>query len=116
MKLNLPTWAAVVIWLGSFGVYAGLLLGNALDGLFPFFIYLFCAGISWIMCGASYGVLPSVKAYRETLKQLGNTYRPEADAASNRDKALGYWKWYAWCIALPLLVTIGYHLQVAGYW
>lgn len=116
MKLNLPTWAAVVIWLGSFGVYAILLLSNSLDGLFPFWIYLLCAGISWLMCGASYGVLPSVKAYRETLKQQANRRVVEPGADSNAKKAIDYWKWYCWCLAIPLLVTIGYHLQVAGYW
>lgn len=116
MKLNLPTWAAVVIFLGAMGVYAFLLLGNTLDGLFPFFIYLLCGGVSWIMCGASYGVLPSVKAYRETLKQAQNTRVVEPGAPTARDIAFGYWKWYGCCIALPLLVTIGYHLQLAGYW
>lgn len=116
MKLNLPTWLSVVLWLGIFGAYALLMLTNTLDGLFPFFIYPVCLAVSWIMCGVSYGVLPSVKAYRETLKQMKNTSRPEAGADSNRELAFGYWKWVGCCAILPLLITIGYHLQWAGYW
>lgn len=113
MKLNLPTWLAVVLWFAIPGVYFLLLLGNKLDGLYPLFIYPLAGVVSWVMCGVSYGVLPSVKAYRASLNL--STRAPEPGADSNQQKAFGYWKWYACCIILPLIVTIGYHFQWAGY-
>lgn len=115
MQLKLPTWLAAILWLAIPGIYALLLLGNKLDSLYPFIIYLICAAVSWIMCGVSYGVLPSVKTFRELQQQAKIGSRPEPGADSNAEKAFGYVKWYACCIILPLIITIAYHFQLAGY-
>jgi hypothetical protein len=116
MKLNLPTWLAVVLTFATLGGYSLLLLGNKLDGLFPIVIYFISIGVSWLMTGFTYGVLPGVKAYRATLKQMQITKAVEPDAPTARDIAIGYWKWFGCMIILPLLITIGYHFQLAGYW
>lgn len=114
--IKLPVWARVVLMFANLILFAILLLGNSLDGLYPFLIYLTAFGIAWLNCGLSYGLLPGKKAIAETKKAQNYHNRTEADAPSAHERAIGYWVWFGcWILALALL-TAGYHGQLAGYY
>lgn len=114
--IKLPTWASVVLAFATYLVFFLLVLGNKLDFLYPFFIYPLAIVVGWLVSGFTYGLLPGKKAIDETKRVKNFNNSTEADAPSAHDRAMGYWKWVACCLVIPLLVTIGYHLQLAGYW
>ncbi len=114
--IKLPLWVRVILMFANLIVFCILLLGNNLDGLYPFFIYLIAIGVAWLNCGLSYELLPGKKAIEDTKVAVNYTNATQPNASSLRDRAIGYWTWFGcWIVAL-LLLTAAYHGQLAGYY
>jgi hypothetical protein len=114
--IKLPLWARVALMFANLIVFCILLLGNKLDSLFPFFIYPVSLIVAWLNCGLSYELLPGKKAIEATKAQMGNTYRTEPGAPNARERAIGYWAWFACWIVAAIGLTAAYHGQYAGYY
>ncbi len=98
MKLNLPTWANVVIFFTVFGLFwASLPLGWC-DGLLKSFSpAVFVIGFLDGMLGAAfaYDVMFGKKTIAATKDAQKYTNITQANASSYKQRSWGYWIWLA---------------------
>lgn len=99
MKLNLPTWLSVVLFLGIaflhfFGIASGW-YNPILHWFWPMIGAFTIAAVGALLCAAAaYDVIVGRKAIKETEKEF-NT-----GTSTDREMASGYWKWNVCAIIL----------------
>lgn len=99
MKIKLPPAVRFLIAGAIFILYFVALKGQGwFDPMIKSFIpgaFLIAAICGILQQAILYAVLPTKKTIQASNKQLHETRSVEANAPTNRDKAIGYWTWLA---------------------
>lgn len=115
MQVKLPLGVRVVLIFVICGLFCFFLFSNRLDFLYPVLIYLIDLPIAIAVCGLSYDILPGKKAIEATKEATKYTNVTQPGGTSLKQRAIGYWAWFACCLGAGLILTIVYHFQLAGY-
>lgn len=99
MKLNLPTWLSVILFLGiALLHFVGIAKGwynPLLHGVWPMIGAFAIAGTGALLCAAAaYDVIVGRKAIQATKDAF------ETGTATDRKLATGYWKWNVCAVLL----------------